>query len=405
MPDALIGDAGRFRQVLLNLVGNALKFTDQGEIRVDIDLHARQSREVALHCAVSDTGIGIPAGKQAAIFAPFEQADSSTTRRYGGTGLGLAICRRLAELMHGSVWVESPRCGCPPGEKNPGSTFHFTARFRLAAPKIEAPLGENLRCLLAGPAGRDAILAEMLHSWGIESEAAETGSASIQALECALESGRPFTTAILDLQGSDCAAVLRWVQDHPRHPNLRVLRLIASSLAGLDGSCGSAGACLLKPVKPSALRAALQNVTAGAGEASTLMPNPPARPLRILLAEDNPVNQIVARSLLQRRGHQVTVVSNGRDAVSAVGAGGFDLLLLDVQMPEMDGLEAAAAIRRAEKGGTHLPILAMTAHAMKGDRERCLAAGMDGYVPKPVRAEELDRAIRAVTAASIPAPR
>ncbi|MBZ5575569.1 MAG: response regulator [Acidobacteriia bacterium] len=398
VPDALIGDPGRLRQVLLNLVGNAIKFTAEGEILVEIAVQALTATDVTLACAVSDTGIGIPAEKHRAIFEPFEQADGSTTRKFGGTGLGLAICSRLVALMGGSVWVESPRADRSPGSRNPGSTFHFTARLELGAPRwnAEPRIAAGARCLLVTHPARCSILEEMLRSWCVATATLEDDRAVVAALEKARAAGCPFTLAILDLPDSQNEEVIRQIRAHPEMRQTCLVTLSAPAAVGRNRpGTGAADICLLKPVKHSALLAAILGRTGGTPEPVDAELRS-GRPLRILLAEDNPVNQIVARSLLEKQGHHVTAAANGKDAVAAVAAGSFDLVLMDVQMPEMDGLEATAEIRRHEQPGARIPIVAMTAHAMKGDRERCLAGGMDGYVSKPVRPEELNRAIWAV---------
>jgi signal transduction histidine kinase/CheY-like chemotaxis protein len=399
VPDALHGDAGRLRQVVVNLVGNAVKFTEAGEINVAVEAEERDG-QATLHVRVMDTGVGVPADKQKSVFEPFEQADSSTTRRYGGTGLGLAICTRLVGLMGGRIWLESPRTDCPPGPGGPGCTFHFTAQFAKASgaaasqPPISLP--EGIRCLVAiGLNARRMNLVETLTGWGIETEAVGDAAAVVPALQDAAAGGRPFSLAILDLHTpmADSFEIARRIRQDANLPPMRIVALSSPIPGGRSpAESAAADAVLMKPVKRSLLLETL---------ASLLNPGRPAEPRecatgeapawRILLAEDNKVNQLVARRLLEKRGHTVTVVDNGRAAVSAALTGGFDLVFMDVQMPEMDGLEATAEIRKRETGG-RLPIVAMTAHAMKSDRERCLEAGMDGYVMKPVQPAELDRA-------------
>jgi signal transduction histidine kinase/CheY-like chemotaxis protein len=401
VPDALHGDAGRLRQVVVNLVGNAVKFTEAGEINVAVDAEERDGR-ATLHVRVMDTGVGVPAEKQKSIFEPFEQADSSTTRKYGGTGLGLAICTRLVELMGGRIWLESPRTDCPPGPGGPGCIFHFTAQFGVASgaaaaqPTISLP--EGMRCLVAiGLNARRTNMVETLTGWGVRAETADDAAEVIPALEEAAAAGQPFSLAILDLHTpkADSFEIARRIRQHADLPPIRIAVLTSPIPCGRSpAETAAADAILMKPVKRSLLLKTL---------ASLLNPTRPAEPRepaevespawRILLAEDNKVNQLVARRLLENRGHSVTVVGNGREAVSAALTGGFDLVFMDVQMPEMDGLEATAEIRRRETGGRRLPIVAMTAHAMKSDRERCLEAGMDGYVMKPVQAAEIERAM------------
>jgi len=411
VPDALHGDAGRLRQVVVNLVGNAVKFTAAGEINVAVE-SAERDGLVTLHVRVLDTGVGVPAEKQKSVFEPFEQADSSTTRKYGGTGLGLAICTRLVALMGGRMWLESPRPDRPPGPGGPGCVFHFTAQFVRAAGAAQPPISlpGGVRCLVAvGLNARRINIVETLAGWGIHVEALGDTAAVIPALREAAAAGRPFSVAILDLHApaADSFEIARRIRQDPDLPPIRILTL-TSPLPGSRGPAenAAADAILMKPVKQSLLLATLASVLNPAGSPPPLAPAaapPPAR--RILLAEDNKVNQLVARRLLESRGHSVTVVDNGRAAVSSALAGGFDLVFMDVQMPEMDGLEATAEIRRREAGGRRLPIVAMTAHAMKSDRERCLEAGMDGYVMKPVQPAELDRAVAEAMQSAATPPR
>jgi CheY-like chemotaxis protein len=402
VPEALYGDAGRFRQVVVNLAGNAVKFTSEGEIDVVVDSEERDG-QVSLYVRVMDTGVGVPEDKQRTIFEPFEQADSSTTRKYGGTGLGLSICARLVALMGGRMWLESPRTDCPSAPGGPGCIFHFTALFSKAShvpatQPISLPGGT--RCLVAVGLGvRRKNIVDALTGWGVRAEAADCADAVIPALRDAAAAGDPFQVAVIDLHGPgpDSFEIARRIRQSPDLQPVRVVAL-TSPIPGAGRSPGetaAADAVLLKPVKQSLLLATLASVLNPAGTPSSANPGSPPPAWRILLAEDNKVNQLVARRLLESRGHSVTVVADGRAAVSAAIAGAFDLVLMDVQMPEMDGLEATAEIRKLESGGRRLPIVAMTAHAMKGDRDRCLDAGMDGYVMKPVQPAELDRAIAA----------
>jgi len=426
VPDALIGDAGRLRQVLVNLVGNAIKFTDRGEVVVKVALDRRGEGEVVLHFAVSDTGIGIPAEKHGAIFEPFEQADGSTTRRYGGTGLGLAISCRLIEMMGGRIQVES-RVG-------EGSTFAFTARFAPdpdPAPRAALLPDVDLRGLptliVDDNATNRRILKEMLAHWGLRPEAVEDGRMGLIRLRQAAAAGEPFRLILLDgmMPEMDGFALAQRVK---AAADLAATPMIMLSSAGQQRDavrCRDLGIAtyLTKPVKQSDL---LDAITTVMSRASTAEPraeavepaaNPPAgspRRFRILVAEDNPVNQRLATRLLEKHGHQPVVVGDGREALAAVEAGGFDVVLMDVQMPNLDGLEATRALRDRERERTggrgptaadRLPVIAMTAHAMKGDRERCLEAGCDDYVSKPIRPQDLFAAIdRCVAAAGLPAP-
>ncbi len=407
VPDVLIGDADRLRQLLVNLTGNAIKFTEHGEVVVTVrgqesGVRGQEPDSCLLHFEVKDTGIGIAPDKLRSIFAPFAQADSSTTRRFGGTGLGLAISARLAELMGGKLWAESE-----PGQ---GSTFHFTVCFRRGAPgeglvAAPAPLRvAGVRVLVVDDSSTNrAILQEMLTGWGMSPTPADSSAAARAALSAA-EASRPFSVVLLDSTLPDGAALplAGEIRAHPERA--RAVILLVSATEGIDNlRCEELGlsACLTKPVKPSHLLEAIQQALSGvvpAGNgAVAAAPTVILPPLRILLAEDNLINQRLARYTLERQGHRVVVAATGPEALAALEREPFDLVLMDVQMPEMDGLEATATIRRREEGtGKHMPIIALTAHAMKGDRERCLEAGMDGYVSKPIEADALWRAIREV---------
>jgi PAS domain S-box-containing protein len=393
VPHTVLGDPTRIRQVVTNLVGNAIKFTSQGEVELSVSLATREADFATLHFAVRDTGIGIAPEKQARVFEAFEQADNSTTRRFGGTGLGLSICGRLVELMGGRIWLESV-----PGQ---GSTFHFTARFGVASE--EAPFVQQLgqvrgrKVLVAEDAATARrILEEMLGSWHIDATVVASGLEALAELRQAREAGRPFDVVLADAEmpEMDGYALLDATRRDPACRSGFILMLDPGDQALLADRREQLGDAryVLKPINHSELLEAIVETTAPEGE----LPPPPveaARPqraLRVLLAEDSHVNRMLVTGLLEREGHAVSCVENGREALAAVAAGAFDLVLMDVQMPEMDGLEAAAEIRRREVGtGRHVPILAMTARAMKGDREECLAAGMDGYVSKPVRPPEL----------------
>jgi PAS domain S-box-containing protein len=432
VPDGLVGDVARLRQVLVNLVGNAIKFTDHGEVVVEVvrwlggevvegttasappappttqppnHLTTQPpNHPTTLHFTVRDTGIGIPPDKQQLIFAPFEQADGSITRRHGGTGLGLAICSRLVRLMGGRIWVES--------EVGRGSTFHFTGRLGLAeglaSPAAAEPGAvEGLRVLVVDDnATNRRILVEMLTSWRMRPTAADGGPAALGELRQAAGAGEPFPLVLLDAQmpGMDGFALAEKIRQQPELAGATIMLLSSADRAGDVQRCQELGisAYLMKPVKQSELLNTILTVMASASArpaAARPRPGPgPAAPagrrLRVLLAEDNAVNQRLAVALLGRHGHAVVVAQNGREAVAAAEREPFDLVLMDVQMPEMGGLEATAAIRERERRtGRHVPILALTAHAMKGDRERCLDAGMDGYLSKPIQARELLQAL------------
>jgi PAS domain S-box-containing protein len=398
-PDGLVGDALRLGQVLTNLVGNALKFTDRGEVLLEAGVESVSEGQVCLHFAVSDTGPGIPPDKQQLIFAAFAQADSSIARRFGGTGLGLAISARLVELMGGRIWVES--------EMGKGSTFHFTACFRrhreaLAQQKAERVDLEGLPVLAADDNETNrGILAEMLANWGMRPTAVGGGRAALAEMKRAAEAGNPFPLVLLDavMPDLDGFAVAQEIKRDPALAGATIMMLSSDDAAGELARCRELGiaAYLRKPIKQSellnAVLAALGRLAAGPETA----PAPPGVPrtgaprgLRILVVEDNEFNQELAASLLKKWGHVTVLAGSGRAALAAWEREPFDLILMDVQMPDMDGFAATEAIRAKERAtNTHVPIVALTAHAMKGDRERCLAAGMDAYACKPIRAGEL----------------
>jgi signal transduction histidine kinase/CheY-like chemotaxis protein/HPt (histidine-containing phosphotransfer) domain-containing protein len=409
VPDALVGDPGRLRQIVVNLAGNAIKFTETGEVVVDVAVDSRTDAGVCLHVSVRDTGIGIPTEKQPLMFQAFTQADSSMSRRYGGTGLGLAISAQLTRLMGGRMWLESaPGCG---------STFHLTARFGVrpdasrGLPADAAALHDLPVLIVDDNATNRRILQETLIHWGMAPKAVDGGPQALAELHGAAREGRPFRLVLLDamMPEMDGFTLAERIGQQPDIDGLTLI-LLSSAGQGVDAArCRQLriARCLTKPVKQSSLFDAIAN-SLRPGAADEVSPSPAgvptsaARPLRLLLAEDGLVNQKVAVQLLERRGHSVTIAGNGRDAVAAwekqssgvPGTAPFDAVLMDVQMPEMDGFEATAAIRQKEAAaGSHVPIIAMTANAMKGDRESCLAAGMDGYVSKPVRARELYEAI------------
>src|SRR5262245_15409472 len=399
-PDQLLGDAGRLRQVLLNVLGNAVKFTDAGEVVLHVRVEAETSSRVTLRFAVTDTGIGIPPEKQHHIFQAFTQADSSTTRRFGGTGLGLAIAVRLVELMHGRMWVES--------EVGRGSSFFFTADFDRAQTDAHEPILDKSRALdglrvlvVDDNATNRRILQEMLGSWQMTPTTVADAESAIEALRVGVTENKPFDVIISDrhMPGVDGFMLARRVRRERSLAKTPIVMLMSVGDAGEAKGRGVAiDAYLTKPVKHSDLLDALATLF----RVSTRRPRPgrPGRPalraakrLRVLVAEDNPVNRKLVMKLLQKRGHQVDAVENGRAAVDMIvanPAGRFDAVLMDVQMPEMGGFEATQAIREHEtRTGSHVPIVALTAHAMAGDRERCLAGGMDGYLSKPIEVDDL----------------
>jgi PAS domain S-box-containing protein len=421
VPDELAGDPGRLRQIIVNLVGNAIKFTDEGEIVVFVETMpeeagapadaARAEQSIVLHIAVRDTGIGVPADKRERIFQEFEQADTSTTREYGGTGLGLAIAARLAQMMGGRIWVES--------EIGEGSTFHFTASFVVEAPPGGRPPVnladlQGLTVLIVDDnATNRRILTEMLRHWRLQPTAVDNGAAALEVLERAHQEGRPFHLVLLDghMPGMDGFALAERIRLNPDLGSAPIMMLTSGGHADDIARCRTLGISdyLLKPVTQSdLLDRIMTRVGTTTGEQSAqiklveaLAPGRASRPLRVLLVEDNAVNQMLAVRLLEKLGHHVVVASNGQEALRLLGASAgnaesarpgntFDAVLMDVQMPVMGGFEATAAIRAWEKQtGERVPVIAMTAHAMKGDRERCAHAGMDGYISKPVRSDEL----------------
>jgi signal transduction histidine kinase/DNA-binding response OmpR family regulator len=414
LPGALLGDPLRLRQVIVNLVGNAVKFTDRGEIVVTVQVDEQTPDAVALHFEVADTGIGIAAEKHAAIFEAFAQADGSTTRRFGGTGLGLAISAQLVELMGGRIWLES--------EPGTGSRFHFTTRFGIgsvAAARVlpAQPIHlRGLRVLVVDDNGTNRrILQDILTYWQMQPTTVSAGALALAELRRGVAAGQPFDLVLLDamMPELDGFAVAECIRTAPETARLPVLMLTSSGQLGETARCRTLGVdgYLIKPIKQSDLLDAI--LTALGNRSAEVEPVPlraadatAMRPLRVLLAEDNLVNQKLVTRMLEPHGHVVEVAANGRAALEALERAAFDLVLMDVQMPEMDGFEATAAIRAAERSsGAHLPIIAMTAHAMKGDRERCLAAGMDAYLAKPVERRELLEVLAQVAPPPADAPR
>ncbi len=403
VPRRVLGDYARLRQIVLNLVSNAVKFTEQGEVVLEVAREAIEPQHVVLKMVVSDTGIGIPADKQTEVFGMFEQGDSALTRRHGGTGLGLAIASRLVHRMGGKMWVES--------EVGRGSRFHFNVRLELASDPDPNDLVlvpsclHGLRVLVVDDTATNRrILTEVLTHWHMQPVAVENAEQALHELDAAHQSGTPFPLVLTDAHMPDIDGFMltETLREQPELAPTRVIMLTSGDHPEDTGRCKDLkiSAYLLKPVKQSELLEAIEK-TMGVliprqDLESTSADLPPARPLHILLAEDSVVNQKLAVALLQRQGHTVTLACNGREAVERFRGDCFDLILMDVQMPEMDGLEATVAIRDHQRlSGFHTPIIAMTAHALKGDRERCLQAGMDGYVAKPIRPQELYQALAA----------
>jgi PAS domain S-box-containing protein len=401
VPEYLIGDPGRLRQVILNLVGNAIKFTEKGEVVVQVELDSQAEDHVLLHFMVRDTGIGVPPEKQQVIFGAFEQADASSTRRYGGTGLGLAITSHLVKLMGGRIWMESV--------SGQGSTFHFTARFGLGRSPSAAPWAEfarlrNLPALVVDDNSTNRhILVEVLKRWMMIPTEADGGRCALALLEQSKRARNPYAVILLDSQMPevDGFAVAEFVKGDPELAGAVILMLTSGGQPGDAARCRQLGiaAYLLKPTKQSELLEAMLLAlgTPGGASSQPLVTRHSLRELRrrlrILLTEDNPVNQALVTRLLEKRGHLVEVAANGREALKAlesVSATPFDLVLMDMLMPEMNGEECVARIRARENGSAgRIPIIALTAQAIKGDRERILAIGVDGYLPKPVQAQQL----------------
>ena len=403
VPEILHGDPGRLRQIVTNLIGNAIKFTEEGEVTLQVVRDSQEASSAALHFVVKDTGIGIPTAKQALIFDAFTQADSSTARRYGGTGLGLTISSRLAQLMGGRLWVESV-----PGQ---GSTFHFTARFGVVSrPEPELPTRpldlEDVPVLVVDDnATNRRILQDVLSAWRMKPALAAGAWMALGILEQAMRAGRPYPLIIVDsnMPEMDGFALVERIRQNGGLAGATIMMLTSAGHPGDAARCRELGvaAYLTKPIGQVELLGAILQVLrtrTGKSDQPPLVTRHSLREgrkgPRILLAEDNLVNQTLAVRLLEKHGYAVDVAGNGRDALAKLDLESFDLVLMDVQMPEMDGFEATAAIRKAEKAsGKHLPIVAMTAHAMTGDRERCLAAGMDAYIAKPIRAQELFKVV------------
>lgn len=385
VPESVVGDAGRLRQVLINLVGNAVKFTDAGEVVVRTRREQSKGPAAGIRFEVVDTGIGLAPEESARVFGVYSQIDASTTRRHGGTGLGLAIARMLTELMGGEIGVES--------EKGKGSTFWFTALFREAV----APRGKRAKsgARMSGTAvaiiddnkTNRTILERYVSSWGMRGRSFDSGREALREMRRVAGSDEPFEVAILDLMmpGMDGAAVAASMR---ADPSLRDLAVILLTSAGhSDVKVPGVDAELVKPVRPSQLFDALQSVLADrTPELEPEVAHPAAsRGARILVVDDNAANQKVALRMVERLGYRADVAATGAEAVTMVGRGHYDAVLMDCQMPEMDGYEASRQIRHDERGGRRVPIIAMTADAGSGERERCLEAGMDDYVSKPVK--------------------
>jgi signal transduction histidine kinase/CheY-like chemotaxis protein/HPt (histidine-containing phosphotransfer) domain-containing protein len=410
VPARVRGDLGRLRQIIINLMGNAIKFTEHGEVvlAVELDDSNGTGDGLQLHFAVRDTGIGIPLEKQQLVFEAFRQADSSTTRQFGGTGLGLTISSALVSMMGGRMWLES--------ELGRGSTFHFTARFEHAGPHAGATTGEEVA--LAGipalvvddNATNRRIIEQMLERWGMRPTVAVDGNDALDAIARAAAAGDSFRVILtdVDMPGLNGFELVERVRALPSCATTPIMMLSSARHRGEMARYRTLGieTFLTKPIRQSQVRAAIvAALETPASRGRDGMPRVQAapthrqRPLRVLVAEDNPVNQKLVSALLQREGHSATLVENGQRAVDRVAEESFDLILMDVQMPILGGLAATRIIREREKASgreRHVPIIALTARATEGDREMCIAAGMDGYLSKPMRADQLFAAIAAL---------
>jgi len=412
LPQMITGDPGRVRQVLINLLGNAIKFTPKGEVVLKVLAERQNDQEITLHFVVSDTGVGIERSKLQAIFESFNQADTSTTRVFGGTGLGLTISKSLIEMMGGNIWVES--------ELGVGSHFHFTAKFGIGAERGSGvhkiahatAVLEGVKVLIVDDNSTNRrILEGLVKQWGMSPVAVPDASSALVELSVAHERNKPYRLMLTDMNmpNVDGFGLVEQVSERPAISTTTIMMLSSAGQTGDAARCEALGiaAYILKPVRQSELREAIIRVLQGSeqGQPGTLITQdslqplqqqPTGKSLNILLAEDNPVNQKVAVRFLENRGHKVTVVGNGKEALVAMGRRSYDLVLMDVQMPVMDGLEATRQLRDREmKQGmmSRQTVVAMTALVMEGDRERCLAAGMDGYLSKPIRQKELDQVL------------
>jgi signal transduction histidine kinase/CheY-like chemotaxis protein len=403
VPDFVRGDSTRLRQVVTNLIGNAIKFTQQGEVVLRVEKSSQDGETCIFHFVVSDTGIGIPEDKQAMIFQPFSQADTSTTRKYGGTGLGLTITTRLVQMMGGKIWLES--------KVGSGSQFHFTAQFKTSQMKDQGATATSSTRLIGVKAlivddnlTNRRILEGMFSNWKMKPRSLESAATALAELTSTRQSSEPYELIVTDMHmpEMDGFDLVDRIRKNPGLTDAKIMMLTSGAHRGDADRCKALGisAFLSKPIRQSELRDALLRVLSASHThaAPTTVKPPDLKPARgqgktlnILVAEDNLVNQKVAQRMLQKRHHQVVVAGNGILALEALAAQSFDLVLMDVQMPEMDGVEATARIRAQEKiTGGHQTIVALTAHAMKGDRERYLSAGMDEYLTKPISADELD---------------
>ncbi len=403
VPEYVVGDVTRLRQILVNLLGNAVKFTEHGEVELEVDVASQEQDQLGLHFMVRDTGIGIPRDKQELIFDAFTQVDGSTTRKYGGTGLGLTISARLVDAMHGKIWVES--------EPGKGSAFHFTATLGVAPESVQTrPAHEvsldGVRVLVVDDNLTNRhMLSDMLWRWGMQPTPVASATEALAQMRRGAEQEQRFSLVLTDVHmpGMDGFDLVERIKSTPNLTNAFILMLTSGEHLGDLARCRELGASafLTKPVRRAELRAAIVRAISDHSRGREDAQHPPVITERngkkqagsgahILLAEDNAVNQQLARAILEKAGHRVVIANTGQKAVQLWKEQSFDLILMDVQMPDMDGFEATAAIREEEnQSGAHTAIIAMTAHAMGGDRARCLDAGMDNYIAKPIYAQAL----------------
>ncbi|MHC4945402.1 MAG: response regulator [Planctomycetota bacterium] len=419
IPDTLTGDPTRIRQIILNLIGNAIKFTEEGDISLRVEQHSGTTDRIELQFSIADTGIGIPRERLAKIFDSFTQVDGSTTRKYGGTGLGTTISKQLVKMMGGMIWVESPT-NPNPDVGGPGTTFNFRIPLECPAKKETSGLprtrdlsgGFHVLVVDDNASSRD-LLCTLLDNWGLKPYEASEAEDTLVMMEEAQEAGRSFELLLLDLSLPEMKDfyLVKKIKDRKQFSNTKIIILALAGQRGDGARCRELGVngYITKPIKQSVLFDAIMTTLGQSSDNEqegtqlvtrhSLQEN--QKRYSILLAEDNPVNQKLAIRLLEKQGHSVVVTDNGEEVLVALERDRFDVVLMDVQMPVMDGLEAAAAIRKKEEEtGEHIPIIALTAHAMKGDMEKCLAAGMDAYLSKPINKDELMGQIERFTSES-----
>ena len=406
VPGILYGDVSRLDQIIVNLISNAIKFTKEGEVSLKVQLEMEEDRDCILHFTVADTGIGVPLEKQKLIFDPFTQADSSTTRKYGGTGLGLTISARLAAMMGGTIWMENAIGN--------GARFHFTARLKnrgaaIAIASVASPeLLRSVKVLIVDDNRTNRrMLEEILKRWEMKAGSAEGGEQALAELSEAERIGAPYSLILMDMHmpGMDGFTLIERIGQRPELHAPTIMMLTSAGHRGDVERCRALGiaAYLLKPIRQAELRESIARILGARNQTpatapATSLPSPrsPKTVLRILIAEDNPVNQRLVMRMLEKRGHRVVLADNGEEALAALAKDTFDVVFMDVQMPQMDGLAATAAIRTIERkrgDGSHQTVIALTAHAMQGDQERCLAAGMDGFLAKPIGVPQLEEVL------------